>query len=125
ALAGQRRIVGLLPAELQHVAAQVAGEVADHFLALALVDPDALDAPRVEATLAVVGLDLDGAERRPPQAERALRVHLLRRRRAGLAPWTRHRLVLVGARRRRTHGRDARSQDSDDPRNITGAHRIR
>src|SRR5689334_3144849 len=70
ALAGQRRIVGLLPAELQHVAAQVAGEVADDFLALALIDPDALQAAGGETAVAVVGFDLHGAERRAPHPER-------------------------------------------------------
>src|SRR5678816_721055 len=61
-LAAQRRVVRLLPAELQHVAAQVAGEVADDVLALSLVHPDALHRARLDAAVRVVGLDLHGTE---------------------------------------------------------------
>src|SRR5215510_4207595 len=85
ALPGQRRVVRLLPAERQDVAAQVAGEVSDDLLPLPLVHPDALEAARREPAVTVVGLDLHGAERRAPQTEREVGLHLLRRRCAVLA----------------------------------------
>ena len=114
ALAGQRRVRRLLPAELEHVAAQVAGEVADDLLSLLLVDPDPLQRATPQAPLAVVGLDLHRAEVRAPQPERRGRFHLLRRRRLVALAILRLRIV-------RTRGGGTRrcgdcSEDHDHPR---------
>ena len=84
AFTGERRIVRLLPVELEHVAAQRSGEVADDFLALSLIDPDALDRARLHSTSGVVGFELHRTERRSPETERTSRLHLARRWRAVL-----------------------------------------
>src|SRR5262249_25052301 len=129
AFAGQRWVVRLLPAELEDVASQVAGEVSDDFLALPLVDPDAVQVAGRQATLAVVGLDLHRAQCRAPQAERAGAVHRLRRWRVVLAVGPRRggRLALAGVRGggRRSGCGETRSEHRNDPRKIADAHRAK
>src|SRR3569623_1636640 len=121
AFAGERRVAGLLPVELEDVAAQPAVEVADHVLALALIHPDALDGAGADAAARVIGVDLHRAEVGAPQAERARRLHLRRRRGLLILRLGRGALILVG--RRRAKCGSARGRDREYPSDVAELHR--
>ena len=80
ALADQRAgLSRFVPVKLEHIAAQGPGEVADDLLAGLVIDPDSAHGGRPAAG---VLLQLDRAEARFPQPQRAAGGHLLGRRRA-------------------------------------------